>query len=43
MMIQYLKNISVPVNGKLVVNQHINSAIELMYQIHRHKLDIAHH
>ena len=40
MIIQYLKSCSSKVHSKWVVDRHINSAIELLYQVHRHDLMI---
>ena len=40
MIVKYLQYVSQKKGEKLVVNRHINSAIELMYQIKRHGLEI---
>jgi hypothetical protein len=40
LIVKYLNNCSEEVGGKRVITKHINSVIELMYQIQRHELPI---
>jgi hypothetical protein len=41
MVIKYLHNISEQQNGKWIVTKHINTAIELLYQLRRNNINIS--